>query len=144
MWSCVSRDSDPRMTALARTSNNCKRQTRPLVREGALHRHIRNCLAVIKICSWAPDGGVTPRQTGRLTVGRNITLSLIQSSDHLYQKDKRALPRNLLTTGCSISSSLQNKVSLTFPRNFYFHLHFCYTFTFLSLSVFLLPSEACT
>jgi hypothetical protein len=33
MWSWIQRDSDPRMTALARTSSNCKRQTHPLVRE---------------------------------------------------------------------------------------------------------------
>jgi hypothetical protein len=26
--------------------------------------------------SWVPDGCLTPRQTGRLTVGRNITLTL--------------------------------------------------------------------
>jgi hypothetical protein len=33
MWSWAPRDSDPRMTALARPSSNCKRQTDPLVRE---------------------------------------------------------------------------------------------------------------
>jgi hypothetical protein len=76
MWSCVPWDSDLRMTAPSRASSNCKRQTRPLIREGASHQQIRNCLAVIKIWSWAPDGCLTPRQTGRLTVGRNITLTL--------------------------------------------------------------------
>jgi hypothetical protein len=129
------------MTALARTRSNCNRQTRPLVREGALHRRTCNCLTVIKICFWAPDGCFTARQTGRLTVSRKITLSLIQSSDHLYQKDKWALPRNLLTTGCYFSSSLHNKLSLTSPMNFYFRLLFFYIFTVSFLSVFLLPSE---
>jgi hypothetical protein len=33
IWSRVPRDSDPRMTALARASSSCKRQTRPLIRE---------------------------------------------------------------------------------------------------------------
>jgi hypothetical protein len=33
IWSCVPRDSDLRMSALARTSSNCKRQTHPLMRE---------------------------------------------------------------------------------------------------------------
>jgi hypothetical protein len=33
IWSWVPRDSDRRMTALARISSNCKRQTYPLVRE---------------------------------------------------------------------------------------------------------------
>jgi hypothetical protein len=76
IWSWVSEDSDQRMTALARTSSSCKWQTHPLVREEAPHQQTRNCLTVIKICSWAPDGCLTPRQTGRLTVGRNIILTL--------------------------------------------------------------------
>jgi hypothetical protein len=41
------------VTALARTSSYSKLQTRPLVRED-----------------------LTPRRTGRLTVGRNVTLTL--------------------------------------------------------------------
>jgi hypothetical protein len=35
IWPRVLRDADPKITALARASCNCKRQTRPLVREGA-------------------------------------------------------------------------------------------------------------
>jgi hypothetical protein len=61
------------MTALARASSNCKRQTRPHVRETGPHQQTRNCLTVIRI---AQDGSLTPRQTGRLTVGRNIILTL--------------------------------------------------------------------
>jgi hypothetical protein len=57
-----------------------KRQTCPLVRESAPHQETRNCLTVIKISSEAPDGCFTPRQTGRLTVGRNITLTLTLTS----------------------------------------------------------------
>jgi hypothetical protein len=49
IWSRVLRDSDPRMTALARASNNCKRQTRPLIRENAPHEQTRNCRTVTKI-----------------------------------------------------------------------------------------------
>jgi hypothetical protein len=62
IWPRVLRDSDPKMTALARTSSNCKRQARPLVRESAPNQQTRNCFV--------------PRQTDRLTVGRNITLTL--------------------------------------------------------------------
>jgi hypothetical protein len=51
IWSRVPRDSDQRMIALARTSSNCKRQTRSLVRENAPHQQTRNCLTVIKIWS---------------------------------------------------------------------------------------------
>jgi hypothetical protein len=67
------------MTALAKTSSNFKQQTRPLIREGAPHQQTPNCLAVIKFWSRAPDGCLAPRQTGRLIVGRNKTLTLTLS-----------------------------------------------------------------
>jgi hypothetical protein len=51
IWSRVPRDSDPRMTALARASRKCKGQTSPLVRESAPNQQTRNCPTVIKICS---------------------------------------------------------------------------------------------
>jgi hypothetical protein len=49
----VPRDTDPRKTALARTGSIYKRQTRPLVREGATQKQDRN---------W--------------TISRNVTLTL--------------------------------------------------------------------
>jgi hypothetical protein len=52
----VPRDSDPRMTALARASSTYERQTSPLVREGAPRKQERNCQTEINILSWAPDG----------------------------------------------------------------------------------------
>jgi hypothetical protein len=52
----VPRDSGPRKTTLARVSNIYKRQTHPLVREGAPQKQDRNCKRVINIWSWAPDG----------------------------------------------------------------------------------------
>jgi hypothetical protein len=51
--------------------------TRPLVREGTPHQQTRNSLTLIIIWSWATDGCLT-RQTVRLTVGRNITLTFGQ------------------------------------------------------------------
>jgi hypothetical protein len=81
IWSRVPRDSDPRMTSLARTSRNCQRQTRPLVRESAPHQQTCNCLTVILIRSLAPDGCFIPRQTGRLIFGRlRFRLRISQSS----------------------------------------------------------------
>jgi hypothetical protein len=56
IWSWVPRDSDSRITALARTCSNCKRQICPVVREDAPHGQTRNCLTVIKIWSCARDG----------------------------------------------------------------------------------------
>jgi hypothetical protein len=35
MWSRVPRNSDLRMIAMARASNNCEKQTQPIVREDA-------------------------------------------------------------------------------------------------------------
>jgi hypothetical protein len=43
----VPRDSDPRMSLLAKSSCNCK-QTCPLVREGVAHDQARKCLTVTK------------------------------------------------------------------------------------------------
>jgi hypothetical protein len=56
IWSRVPRDSDLRKTALAKASSMYKRQTRPLVREGAPQKQDRNCQTLINIWSWAPDG----------------------------------------------------------------------------------------
>jgi hypothetical protein len=41
-------DSDPRKVAQAMPGKNWKLQTRLLVREGALHQQIRNCLKIVK------------------------------------------------------------------------------------------------
>jgi hypothetical protein len=51
IWIRVLRDSDPKMTAQARASYNCKRHTRPLVREGAPNQQTRYCQTIIKIWS---------------------------------------------------------------------------------------------
>jgi hypothetical protein len=44
-----------RETALAMASSIYKRQTRPLVREGAPQKQDRNCQTVINIWSWSPS-----------------------------------------------------------------------------------------
>lgn len=64
------------MTALAKASTNCKLQTHPLGRHGNPNQQTHNCLTVIKILFWAPDGCLTPRQTYRLTVGHNFDSDL--------------------------------------------------------------------
>jgi hypothetical protein len=51
IWPRVLRESDPKMTALARANSNCKRQTRPLVRESAPNQQTRNSQTIIKIWS---------------------------------------------------------------------------------------------
>jgi hypothetical protein len=76
IWSRVPHDSDPKMAVLAKASSNCKQQTHPLVRESAPHQQVCSCLTVIKIWSYVPDGCFIPRQTGRLSMGHNITLTL--------------------------------------------------------------------
>jgi hypothetical protein len=71
---------------------NWKVQTRLLVREGAPHQQTRNWLKNYqrengKNWSRVPNGCLTPRRTGRLTVSRNIilTLTLTFSVRHSYR-----------------------------------------------------------
>jgi hypothetical protein len=63
MWLWISRDSDPRMTALMRTSSNCKQQTQPLVKTGC---YIRAMTARIQLKEnrwpWV-SRGLAPRGT---------------------------------------------------------------------------------
>jgi hypothetical protein len=40
------------------------------------NQQTRSCLTAVTVFSWAPDTLLTPRQTGRLTVGSNVTLTL--------------------------------------------------------------------
>jgi hypothetical protein len=80
IWSWVPWDSGLKGAVLTMSDKNWKLQTRLLVREGAPHQHLRKCLKIIKERkekNWSrvPDGCLTPRQTGRLTVGRNVTLN---------------------------------------------------------------------
>jgi hypothetical protein len=56
IWSRVPRELDPRKTTLARASSICKRETRPLIREGAPEKQDRNCQTVINIWSWDGAG----------------------------------------------------------------------------------------
>jgi hypothetical protein len=63
IWSQVPRDSDPRKTALARTSSTYKRHTRPLVREGAPQEQDGNCHTSNKYLVMGPRWGSIPRLT---------------------------------------------------------------------------------
>jgi hypothetical protein len=60
-------------------SRNSNLQNRPLAREGAPHQQThmaKDKLRKEENSSWVPDGCLTPRRAGRLTVGRNILLAL--------------------------------------------------------------------
>jgi hypothetical protein len=101
----VPRDSDPRMTALVRASSYYKRQTRPLVRGRAPHQQTRNHLTVMRIYSKAPDACSIPGQTGRLTVGRNISLTLTWIGVHCptaIVKDRPILSSDIKTMTASV------------------------------------------
>jgi hypothetical protein len=64
IWSRVPRDSNPRKTALGRPSSIYKRQTHPLVKEGAPQKQDCNCRTVIaKYLVISPRWGSTPRLT---------------------------------------------------------------------------------
>jgi hypothetical protein len=106
------RDSGPRMTPLARTNSNCKRQICPLVREGAPHQPTRNCLIVITIWSRAPDGGLTPRQTGRLTVGRDRTLTWLCGNLNLLKVQRFASYSRMNGLPSAVPRATERHVSL--------------------------------
>jgi hypothetical protein len=91
IWPWVPRDLDLRTIVLARASSNCKQQTCTLAREGAPHQQTHNHLTVMKIWSKVPDGCFIPRQTGRLIVGRNMTLTLINQSRGMRTRLKQVL-----------------------------------------------------
>jgi hypothetical protein len=58
IWSRVPRDSDPRNTVLARASSIYKRQTCPLVREGAPQKQDRKCQTGKKYLVMSPRWGL--------------------------------------------------------------------------------------
>jgi hypothetical protein len=82
IWSWVLRDFDPRVPALARPKSNCTCKLRRLILSSEKVTHIKKPAIVkqkTKTWSWVPDGSPTPRRTGRLTVGRNVALTLLRS-----------------------------------------------------------------
>jgi hypothetical protein len=62
------------MTALARTSRNCKGQTRRLVRENAPHKKKPQLSDSNKNLAVSTRWVFIPRETGRLIVSRNVRL----------------------------------------------------------------------
>jgi hypothetical protein len=109
--------ADPRVTALARPRRNCRVNYRQVLSSERVP-HIKK-LAIIrqktKIWSWAPDGSPTPRQTGRLTVGRKLTslhfTSTEQESTELgsYPVQHRP-PLDLHTAHREVLGSIPNEV----------------------------------
>jgi hypothetical protein len=83
-------------------------QTRPLVIEGATNLQSSECLKEIsrRKINWSqvPDGRLTPRQTGQLTVGRKLTHSL----DRLFD-----LGWILLFVGDTVEGALHREDEVT-------------------------------
>jgi hypothetical protein len=77
IWSRVSRDSDPRKTALAWVSSIYKRQTRFLCQRGRPTKTRPYLSNTNKYLVMNPRWGSTPRLTDWLTVSRNVTLTLL-------------------------------------------------------------------
>jgi hypothetical protein len=86
--------------AMSGGGKDWKLQTRLLVREGAPHHYICNCLA-------GPSWCLTPRQTGRLTVGCTITwldLTLLFKT-HTTKLDYI----DYLTVNCKVQPTVSEK-----------------------------------
>jgi hypothetical protein len=88
IWSCVLRDFDPRVTVLSRPRSSCTVNYRPILSSERVP-HIKKPAIVrrkTKIWSRAPDGSPIPRQTGRLTVDRKLTLTARCKDQWLNQR----------------------------------------------------------
>jgi hypothetical protein len=76
-WACRLVAGSKLLLLLLEQYDSDKRQTRPLVREGAPKRQGRDCQTVINIWSWAPEGSLNQDWlTDWLTASRNVTLTL--------------------------------------------------------------------
>jgi hypothetical protein len=114
-----------------------KRRFLPLVRESAPHQQACNCHTVIKISSYASDGCFIPRETGWLTVGRNIRLTLrLRLRLNLMQQSWNKLTSsdvcNRRTTGRIVFCGLYNCVTLR--RNIILLLRVLYSVAFAMFS----------
>jgi hypothetical protein len=88
------------MTALARTSNNCKGQIRLLFKERPTTTNPQLSESNKNVVL-GPRWGLTPRETGRMTVDRNITLTLtmVESVENFSCEEWEARNRGLVKFG---------------------------------------------
>jgi hypothetical protein len=108
------------MTALARTSSNCKRQTHPLVRWGCYIRTMTASVQLRKRNYWSwVSRGLSPRRTDwQWTDSREVTLTLKTdpySALCVLSIDKTASSRAHLTTCYTISSWQQQSWEICHP-----------------------------
>jgi hypothetical protein len=101
MWSCVPRDTDPRMTVLARTLAIVN--DRHLSSERMLHKdYDRKCLFETKCWSWV-SSGLSPRRTA----SRKVTLTLIMIESFRRERDQISRSqRDQIRTGRVLGSHL--------------------------------------
>jgi hypothetical protein len=79
-------------------------------------------VSVIKIWSLAPDGCFIPRQTGRLTVGRNITLTLLGTVG--YRLGQRSTESRITETGIGeLGRVLESRLSKAIEEEMASRLH---------------------
>jgi hypothetical protein len=76
LWCWAPQDSGQRMTAQVRPINDCNYRSLILSEGRLASKNLQLSDSLIYICSYAPDGYQKLRQTGRLTVGRNVTVTL--------------------------------------------------------------------
>jgi hypothetical protein len=109
IWSWVPQNSDPKTTALSMTNSNRKWENRSLVRGGAPYQQIHNCLTVIQLWTFTPDGCLTPRHTGRLTIRCNITL--ISTFTYQYVRWSLVLFLSLTSEMCVYCDGLDQRTA---------------------------------
>jgi hypothetical protein len=88
----------------------CELDTRPLVREDAAHQQTRKCVTEMKMWLWALDGCLTPRQTARMTAGRNVASTSASTCDFraLNLSDTRTnLILELVAVYCQVTVAIR-------------------------------------
>jgi hypothetical protein len=110
MWSRVPRELDMRLTALARGSSNCKRQTRPLVGEDVIYELWKQ----VEKNSWSwVSSGLSPRRSDwRYTARRKVTLTMNIVKDRPVLSSGRAPHINKPATVWQKESDLESQIDV--------------------------------
>jgi hypothetical protein len=94
---------------------------------GAPHRRARDCLTVMKVWSWAPDGCFVQGRAGRLTVCRNMrpdsSSSCLRGNEYERKKRKHCWGRSFVFVPPGIYASRNSRLALQDVEADSNHLH---------------------
>jgi hypothetical protein len=141
IWPRVPRDSDPRKTVRAEASSIYKRQTRPLVREGAPQKQDRNYQTVINIWLWAPDGA---RLTDWPSVAMRLWLGIYLKYRRLKLGGGQAYDRSSNWTAVVAGATNDRAWSAVLNLDWQDALHMLYIHTYTYIYINSMENVSCT